>query len=81
MPVKRRTSKRRASPAAEAAAWSNYWECGFDFFGEAAALTGLVEPVNVWPPEDRPAAARKWDAASADAWKRVGHLQEATHAG
>src|SRR5690606_18857614 len=76
MPVKRRSSKRRIAPEAEATAWFNYWQTGFDFFGEAAALTGLPEPVNVWPPAARPAAASAWDAASEAAWQRAGHLIE-----
>jgi len=76
MPPKRRTSKRRIDPAAEAEAWRAVWLFGFDFFGEAAALTGLPEPVNVWPPAARPAAASAWDAASEAAWQRAGHLIE-----
>lgn len=76
MPVKRRSSKRRIAPEAEATAWFNYWQTGFDFFNEAAELTGLVEPVNVWPPADRPAAEAAWKAASEAAWQRAGHLIE-----
>ena len=76
MPVKRRVDKRRLAPEAEAEAWRDYFESGYDFFGAAAEACGLVEPVNVWPPEDRPAAQNAWDAAAADAWRRIGHLLE-----
>jgi hypothetical protein len=76
MPVKRRVSKRRVSPQAEAEAWRVFWETGWDFFGDAAKFTGLTEPVNIWPPEDRGPAEAAWKAASEDAWRRVGHLHE-----
>jgi hypothetical protein len=82
MPVKRRMSKRRRSPEAEAEAWSTYWRTGYDFFGEASAMSGLTEPSLVWPPEAQDAARQAWEAASEAAWKRCGHLFERKrHAG
>lgn len=82
MPVKRRLDKRRLSPDAEEAIWRTYWCSGFDFFGDVADLTGLVEPANVWPIDSREAAQSEWTAASDDAWQRVGHLFEGErHAG
>jgi hypothetical protein len=74
MPVKRRISKRRVTPEQEAAAWRDYFEAGFDFFGDAAEMCGLPEPVNVWPPEAREEARQRWKAAADAAWARVGHL-------
>ena len=74
MPAKRRKTKRRVTPEAEAMAWATYWECGYDFFGEAAELCGLPEPTTIWPLEARAEAERKWEAGSNEARQRVGHL-------
>lgn len=74
MPRKRRTAKRKFDAYAEAAAWSDVWETGYDFFGDAADFCGLTEPINVHPPEARPAAEAAWRAASDAAWARSGHL-------
>ena len=74
MPVRKRRSKRRVDPLAEAQAWSCYFATGWDFFEEAGELTGMIEPVHVWPPEGRPEAEREWLATARDAWRRLGRL-------
>ncbi len=75
MATKRRKVRRvRLSPMAELEAWSMMFRAGFDYFGTAAALTGLQEPVNVWAAEDRAEAEGKWLAAAQDAWRRLGRF-------
>ena len=58
----------------EAQAWACMFACGYDFFGDASAWTGLREPVHVRPPEARAEAERAWCAAVSDAWRRVGRI-------
>jgi hypothetical protein len=72
MPVKRRASKRRLSPEAELEAWRCLFETGCDFFGDAAELTGLLEPVHVRFDDQRAEAERRWREAAQDAWHRLG---------
>ena len=74
MPVRRRKAKRRVNPATEAEAWESVFSCGCDFFGEAADLSGVAEPVSVWPQEVRAEAEKEWTAAARTAWGRVGRL-------
>lgn len=50
MPVRRRRSKARAS---DVAAWSDYFQCGADYFDELAAI-GLTEETAA------PIAAQVW---------------------
>ena len=54
MPRKFRAPKQRYDAKAELEAWSMVFETGHDFFGE----TGLIDPVHVWPMENRPAVER-----------------------
>ena len=61
MPVKRRITKQRTGDAAELKAWSDLFECGYDFFGD-------LEPYG-FPGGDACAAARE---AARDAWQRMG---------
>jgi hypothetical protein len=61
MPAKRRIAKRRISPAAELAAWSELFDIGHDFFND-------LEPLG-FPGGDCDRAARK---AARSAWRRFG---------
>ena len=70
MPRKLRAPKQRYDAKAELEAWSMTFESGHDYFRE----TGFVEPVHVWPPEDRPLAERAFRSAALAAWLRVGAL-------
>jgi hypothetical protein len=58
MPVKRRYSKRRTAVAAELAAWSDAFECEFDFFNE-------LEPFGI-------STDAEVKAAVPEAWARLG---------
>lgn len=60
MPVRRRSSKRRADPIAEAEAWACAFHCQFDFFGDLKEI-GLADQAAV-------------DAAMPEAWSRVGRI-------
>jgi hypothetical protein len=60
MPVKRRASKRRVDPMAEAWAWATAFHCKHDFFGDLAEF-GLTEDKAIL-------------AAMPDAWRRLGGL-------
>ena len=68
MPRKLRAPKERYDAEAELSRFAMVFECGADYFGE----TGLIEPVHVWPMENRPAVEKVWRAAVRDAWQRVG---------
>ena len=68
MPRKLRAPKQRYDVEAELEAFSMVFICGHDFFNE----TGLVEPVHVWPLEDRPPAEKAWRAGVKAAWQRLG---------
>ncbi len=66
MPVKARRPKRRATEAAELAAWKDAFECGYDFFNDAGFAHQEHTP-------------EFWAAARA-AWKRLGsRFMEAWH--
>lgn len=79
MPIKRRIEKRRLSPEAECAAWHDVFQSGFDFFGDAAELTGLREPIHFGDLEAREEAREPWLAAARDAWTRHGARWLAEH--
>jgi hypothetical protein len=61
--------KRRLGPAAEVEAWSEIFQCGYDFFGD-------LEPLG-FKGGDADRAAR---AAAPEAWARLGALCLETHA-
>ena len=60
MPVKRRTAKRRMTPAAELAEWHSWFECGVAFDGE-------LDPLGFRTHE-------QMEAAAPEAWGRLGEL-------
>ena len=64
---------RRLSLEAELKGWSDMFTAA-SISGRLrrADMTGLVDPVHVWPIEARPAAAAAWNAAARDAWHRLG---------
>lgn len=64
MPVKRRNAKRRLDPAAEAEAWSGFFETGRDFFRDLPAI-GIETSYG-----------RPDPAIAQDAWARLHHLYE-----
>jgi hypothetical protein len=74
MPVKRRHTKRRMTPEAELDAWRDVFDSGFDLFGDAEELTGLVEPCHIRFDADRAEGERLWREAASDAWARLGGL-------
>ena len=61
MPVKRRRGKARMTPAQEADAWCDYFNCG------AFLLAGTAEDLGLSDDGDHDEAAR-------DAWHRLGAL-------
>ena len=61
MPVKRRTARRRAKPAAELEAWACYFDAGADYFND---LPSIGVPLG---PDGRPDRA-----VAAEAWRRLG---------
>ena len=64
MPVKRRKSKRRMTPAAELAEWESTFECGAAFAGDPEALGFSSQD--------------QMRAAVPKAWARLGELFMAT---
>lgn len=63
MPVKRRAEKRRTDPIAEAGAWAEIFDAGYDFFGTLAE-SGV----------DLDEYGRAETEAVRDAWARLGRL-------
>ena len=68
MPVKRRTSKRRASPQLEYEAWEPVFDSGYDFFDELPEI-GIETDNYSRPPLDLARCA----------WQRFGDQYLQTH--
>lgn len=65
MPVKRRQTKRRMDPRAEAQAWEMVFTCGYDFFGELQRFGIDLRCAKL--NEETLAVAN-------EAWSRLGHI-------
>lgn len=80
MPRKRRIA-RRLSTQQQLVAWTELFETGHDFFGEASELSGVPEPRGMPPGPQGAAAEAAWRAACGEAWLRLGTLFLANYDG